>query len=67
MCPNSSLHLVYSHILQIFIVLKYPIWKEGKRGKERERERRDGGRKERMEERKEKREKEERNALFILI
>ena len=50
MCPNSSLHLVYSHILQIFIVLKYPIRKEGKRGKERERERRDGGRKERMEE-----------------
>ena len=67
MCPNSSLHLVYSHILQIFIVLKYPIRKEGQRGKERERERRDGGRKERMEERKEKREKEERNALFILI
>jgi len=36
MCPNSSLHLVYSHILQIFIILNYPIQKEGKRGKERE-------------------------------
>ena len=67
MCPNSSLHLVYSHILQIFIILNYPIQKEGKRGKEREKETRDGERKERTEEMKEKREKEERNALFILI
>ena len=46
MCPNSSLHLVYSHILQIFIVLKYPIRKEGKRGKERWRKERKNGRKE---------------------
>ena len=37
MCPNSSLHLVYSHIFQIFIILNYPIQKEWKSGKERER------------------------------
>ena len=26
MCPNSSLHLVYSHILQIFIILNHLYW-----------------------------------------
>ena len=67
MCPNSSLHLVYSH-LSDFYYFKLFTSEGGKEGEgERERERRDGGREERMEERKEKREKEEINALFILI
>ena len=76
MWPNSSLHLVYSH-LSDFYYFKLFTSEGGKEG-EGERERGKGemeegkkewkrGREERMEERKEKREKEEINALFILI
>lgn len=65
MCPNSSLHLVYSH-LSDFYYFKLFNSEGGKEGEgERERERRDGGREERMEERKEKREKEEKCIIYF--
>lgn len=65
MCPNSSLHCLFSPFR--FLLFKLFNSEGGKEGEgERERERRDGeGR--RMEERKEKERKGRKNALFILI